>query len=231
MSKKVNDDFTKFVKGIINEIKDDELATDLKKVAEKLGCTFNEFICKDCGQIYTSDNEKLRCPLCQEARQKWIERNLAKIENLMNDDYVYYEDTGLRFKLSIDTVKDEFEEDVEIIILDIIDENDEILHTYSSQKIFDTMEENIKSLIGFVYVEDINYRKRFINNFKGAFMTRKMKSLSIAISKGNTDKVNKINIELVERYKISEKYKNDINYYKMFVRTLYYVLDKLKMEV
>lgn len=189
-----------------------------------------KFICKDCGIEYSATQEKERCSLCQEARNKWIEKNLDKIENLMNDDYVYYEDTGLRFKLSTETVKNEFEENVEIIILDIIDENEEILHTYSTQGISDSMEENIRSLVGSIYVEDINYRKSYINKFK-TFTSRKLDSLAKAIDKNDVKKINKINAELIERHKIVKKYKDDIHLFKSFVSNLYYVLDKLQMEV
>lgn len=88
------------------------------------------------------------------------------------------------------------------------------------------MEDIIKQLISNVYDKEINWRNSVIRNWK-AFSSMKVKSLSTWMARGNTKKVNKINEELVNRYKLVESYKNDVNYYKMFVSSLYFVKDNL----
>lgn len=153
---------------------------------------------------------------------------LKELEKILNEDW-YMEQEGYIFKIINDTAKDEAEETIDVISMQVFTD-DELLYTYSTTQVFDALEENIKSLIGAIYAEDINYRKRYVSNYKGAFLTRKIKSLSNAISKGNTDKVNAINAEIVEKYKQAEKCKNELVEFKGFVSLLYRTKDCLNTK-
>ncbi|GCD13148.1 hypothetical protein [Clostridium tagluense] len=93
-----------------------------------------------------------------------------------------------------------------------------------------TMEEILKQLINNIYQEQLNWRNSVIRNWK-SFSAQKVKSLTLWLSRGNTDKVDVINLQLVERYKLVEQYKNDVNYYKHFVCALYYIKNNLIEEV
>lgn len=155
---------------------------------------------------------------------------LKELEKLLSADWTIKQE-GYKIKIFNDKAKDEdeAEETIDVITMQIF-ADDELLYTYSTTKVFDTLEENIKSLIGAIYTDDINYRKHYISNYKGAFLTRKIKSLSIAIAKENTDKVNAINAEIVEKYKQAEKCKNQLVEFKNLVSLLYRVKDYMNLN-
>lgn len=155
---------------------------------------------------------------------------LKELEKLLSADWTMKQE-GYKIKIFNDKAKDEDEADetIDVITMQIF-ADDELLYTYSTTKVFDTLEENIKSLIGAIYADDINYRKHYISNYKGAFLTRKIKSLSIAIAKENTDKVNAINAEIVEKYKQAEKCKNQLVEFKNLVSLLYRAKDYMNLN-
>lgn len=93
-------------------------------------------------------------------------------------------------------------------------------YCYRTKSISNDLEQMILEFIGSVYVEDINNRKSIVNNWN-AFTSRKVKSLSYWMEKNRTEKVNQLNIDLVEQYKIVEKYKCEIAEYKRFICALY----------
>lgn len=159
---------------------------------------------------------------------KNLQAQLEKMEELMNNDYLA-EFEGYTFKV----VNEEFEDEElgrrQVIKLKIYDD-EELLYTYKTQEIYDTLEENFKSLIGSIYAEDINFRKRYITDFKGSYLTRKMKQLSKAIEKDDNKKINEINKEMTERFKTVELLKIEINDYKAFVSMLYKTKDVMLQE-
>ena len=146
---------------------------------------------------------------------------LQKLETMLNEDW-FMEEEGYTFRITEDTAQGEQGEPIHVITMQIFD-NDELLHTYSTLQLFDTLEENIMSLIGAIYAKDINDRKKFIKNYKGAFLARKVRSLSIAMAKGNTEKVQAINAEIVANYHQSQEYQQELLEYKPFVCLLYRV--------
>lgn len=81
----------------------------------------------------------------------------------------------------------------------------------------------LKSFVNKIYTEEINYRKSFIKGTK-AFNSRKIKSMSLWMDREKYVKVQKINEDLVERYKTSKKFENEINVYKSYVRDFYKAL-------
>lgn len=157
-----------------------------------------------------------------------LKSELKEFEKILNEDFCM-EQEGYCFRILKNKAKDEADETIDVISMQVFADN-ELLYTYSTTQVFDTHEENIKSLIGSIYAEDINFRKRIISNYKGAFLTRKIKSLSNAISKGNADKVNAINTEIVEKYKVAQKCKNEIVEFKGFVSLLYRTKDLLNVK-
>lgn len=157
-----------------------------------------------------------------------IRSELKEFEKLLNQDFCM-EQEGYTFKILNNKVKNEANEVIDVITMQVFADK-ELLYTYSTTQVFGTLEENIKSLIGSIYAEDINFRKRIISNYKGAFLSRKIKSLSKAITKENADKVNEINMEIVEKYKQAEKCKNELVEFKSFVSLLYRTKDCLNLK-
>ena len=157
-----------------------------------------------------------------------IKSELKEFEKILNEDYCVEQD-GYYFRILKNKVKDETDETINVITMNVLSD-DELIYTYRTTKICDTLEENIKSLIGSIYAEDINFRKRIISNYKGAFLSRKIKSLSNAITKGNPDKVNEINMEIIEKYKQVEKCKNELVEFKSFVSLLYRTKDLINTK-
>ena len=157
-----------------------------------------------------------------------IKSELKEFEKLLNQDFCMEQD-GYTFKILKNSIKDEIDEVIDVISMKVF-ADDELLYTYSTTQVFGTLEENIKSLIGAIYAEDINYRKRNITNYKGTFLSRKIKSLSNAIAKGNADKVNEINMEIVEKYKEAEKCNNELTEFKSFVSLLYRTKDLINTK-
>ncbi|NCC02284.1 MAG: hypothetical protein EOM34_16835 [Clostridia bacterium] len=150
---------------------------------------------------------------------------LQELENMLNEDWLM-ENEGYTFRILKDIAKEEGGEAVDVITLKIFGD-DKLLHTYSTLQIFDTLEENIMSLIGAIYAKDINDRKKFIKNYKGAFLARKVRSISIAMEKGNTEKVQVINAEIVENYHQAQQYQQELLEYKPFVCLMYRVRDRI----
>lgn len=144
---------------------------------------------------------------------------LQKLETLLNEDW-FMEQEGYTFRILRDKIKNEGGEPIDVITMEIWDDK-EPLHTYSTLQIFDTMEENIMSLIGAIYAKDMNERKKFIKNYKGAFLARNVRSLSVAMEKGNTEKVQAINTGIVENYHQAQQYQQELLEYKPFVCLLY----------
>ena len=153
---------------------------------------------------------------------------LQNLETMLNEDW-FMEEEGYTFKIIEDTAKKEGGDSIDVITMEIWDDK-ELLHTYSTLQLFDTLEENIRSLIGAIYAKDINDRKKFIKNYKGAFLSRKVRSLSIAMAKGNAEKVQAINAEIVANYHRSQEYKQELLEYKPFVCLLYRVKDIVVAE-
>ncbi|MCD3217858.1 hypothetical protein G8S55_11580 [Clostridium botulinum C] len=97
-------------------------------------------------------------------------------------------------------------------------------YTYITKPDDENIESIILKLVGAIYTADINCRNSYIKGFQ-AFSKRKIKSLTLWLDKGNEQKVNGINKELVERYKLTEKFRDEVYFYKSFVGDLYQAKD------
>lgn len=84
----------------------------------------------------------------------------------------------------------------------------------------------LKSMINYIYENEINYRNNYIRKTK-SFNSRKIKSLTLWLERNKQDKVNKINEELVERYKTTKMMENRVLEYKDYIRDLYSCLSIL----
>ncbi|NGT96515.1 hypothetical protein G6Y98_12025 [Clostridium perfringens] len=71
-----------------------------------------------------------------------------------------------------------------------------------------------------LYYTEVNWRTKEIHRTK-SFLYRKAKQLATWSARNNTDKVEKINKEIVERYKETENLKQEVAYYKQFVSVFY----------
>ena len=83
-----------------------------------------------------------------------------------------------------------------------------------------------KSIIDYLYENEINARQNYVSKTK-SFNSRKIKSMADWMSKGNIDKVTKINLELIERYNTNAGMKSELATYKTYASDFYEVLDVL----
>lgn len=84
----------------------------------------------------------------------------------------------------------------------------------------------IKKLTKEVYEKEINWRNKFIKN-TSEFYSRKIESLSNWMKKENSKRMEKINLELVNRCEISREYCYENRKFKTWVSDLYNVLNIL----
>lgn len=158
---------------------------------------------------------------------KQLKQQLLKVEQLLEEYFTYYDEEEIKeFNVQItefkkfDT-KNEEEGIIDCIGLTFIDtDNNNNTYFFRTKTNNLTLEEVITQLINCMYEEEINYRNRVIRNWK-SFSARKVKSLGIWLEKGNAEKVDTIQQELVERLQLVEKYKNQVDFYKRFVKSLY----------
>lgn len=150
-----------------------------------------------------------------------MRRDLIKFVTLLNENEKSFYDNWYTFKLKETT---RMEDDLEIpcysLKINDTDFNIPFLTLYTKGR-YNDLEDNIQSFIGAVYSQEINFRKSYVNNFRGAYLTRKMKSLSRAIEKNDTDKISKINNEMIEKFDLVEKCKSQIQDFKFLVARLY----------
>ncbi|MCY6958294.1 hypothetical protein [Clostridium brassicae] len=148
-----------------------------------------------------------------------IRKNLQEIENILNNhnqweiengcvDYCFSlnKDNTIRFTISCE---------------------DEVYENYTIEEIENyDIKSILKSIINFLYENEINYRNNYIRKTK-SFNNRKIKSLALWLERENNDRVNKINEELAERYKTTKKLESEIVKYKDYIRDLYSCLSVL----
>lgn len=84
----------------------------------------------------------------------------------------------------------------------------------------------LKSMINYIYENEINYRNNYIRKTK-SFNSRKIKSLTLWLERSKQDRVQKINEELAERYKTTKMMENRVIEYKDYIRDLYSCLSVL----
>ncbi|WP_035290227.1 hypothetical protein [Clostridium sp. KNHs214] len=152
-----------------------------------------------------------------------VSQFLGKVEEVVNE-YIY--EDCLKLDLEANNNK------IHLSIIGECDNNEtEILEEYMWDIEEEaTKEEILKQIIYCFYDTEINWRNTYINGWK-AFTKRKIKSMCIWNGRDNVEKVRTIEKELMERYTITERYKNQVNYYKNFIRALYEAKNKLIGEV
>ncbi|WP_434305918.1 hypothetical protein [Clostridium botulinum] len=84
----------------------------------------------------------------------------------------------------------------------------------------------LKSMINYIYENEINYRNNYIRKTK-SFNNRKIKSVVLWTERNKQDRVQKINEEMVERYKTTKMMENRVVEYKDYIRDLYSCLSIL----
>jgi len=98
--------------------------------------------------------------------------------------------------------------------------SNELKFEISSAAVTEDINILITDLIDCVYQKYINPSNKRIRAF-AEFCNRKINSLDKALQKGDTDKISKINLDLTEKYRITKSYKNDVSFYKTFVKMFY----------
>ena len=82
----------------------------------------------------------------------------------------------------------------------------------------------VDDLIKEMFEKYINPRNREIKAFAG-YINRKLNKLDKLITKGCTDDINLLNVEMVEQYKIMKKNKSEVDFYKSFIKMIYSIKD------
>ncbi|MCB2354356.1 hypothetical protein [Clostridium estertheticum] len=144
--------------------------------------------------------------------------DLQAIEDELNKSYDYTEEGYWTYKLALNK---------NTIVMNIFD-GDEIEENYGIE--INEEKEGIKSLlqdiINFIYENEINHRQNYVNKSK-SYYSRKIKSMALWMGREKTEKVNAINIDLVERYNTTTKLKNELDYFKGFTSDFYNALTEL----
>ncbi|MCB2300634.1 hypothetical protein LGL55_10480 [Clostridium tagluense] len=148
---------------------------------------------------------------------KQLKVNLQEIENVINaheeweEEYWTYKLALKKNEIHVNIFDDEWLE--ETFTIEIVEDNIDV--------------ENIcKNVINHIYETEINSRQNYVNKTK-AFNSRKIKSMSLWLSRNNIEKISKINMELVERYNTTIKMNNTLSTYKSYVSNLYNVMNVL----
>lgn len=123
-------------------------------------------------------------------------------------------------------VKECKDEDVMIKCFDDIGNTEWILEIEYTEE----MTALIKNCISEFYDIYINPRTKIVRSWKG-YINRKVKSLNLAIKKHDTEKVAKINQDMVERYRAMTDAKFEISEYKTFISMFYNIKAEYEQPV
>jgi len=145
-----------------------------------------------------------------------IKKLLMKIEGQLNE----YEGQEEFWTYKLSLVKNE-------IVCKIYDD-EWVEYIIKIEKVEDTIS-ILKGFINYVYENEINHRNAFIKG-SDAFNRRKIKSLSNWNSKNNEMKCKDIQEELIARFNIARKVKNELNPFKRFVSDFYLSLNCLEKD-
>lgn len=85
----------------------------------------------------------------------------------------------------------------------------------------------LKSMIAYLYDNEINHRQAYLNGDKG-YYNRKHKSLALWLDRNKQDRVDVIVQDIAKRYKESNQTEAEITYYKEFVGQFYSCLKVLE---
>lgn len=145
---------------------------------------------------------------------KALKEIVSKIENELNNKETYQLENGC-WLYKLELKKNE-------IVVKIFDSE---INEYYLQYAFviDIAEDIvtlIKSMISYLYENEINDKQSYIKSNRGYF-NRKHKSLSLWLDRSNKDKVNKLTIDIANRYKVTKKYESEIGTYKSMVTDFY----------
>ncbi|MCT4543504.1 MAG: hypothetical protein N4A63_08180 [Vallitalea sp.] len=155
---------------------------------------------------------------------KQIKENLIKIEEVLNQHEQYEIENGCvdySLKLNKDNT-------IQFKILDdeyVLDE-DKIVENYKIELSDFDIKSIVKSIINYLYENEINHRSTFIRSTR-AYNNRKIKSMALWLGRGNQDKVDLINKDLVHRHDTTNKMKSDLVEFKGYVRDLYNCMSNL----
>lgn len=156
-------------------------------------------------------------------------KELNKIKKGLDEYFRHYE--GYSFEFYIEETDRDF-------VLQVVDRTEEEDKDDGKYEVYEFVTENksddiqdiIKQLVSSIYEEEVNPRQKIVRGFK-SFSKRKIKSLSVHMGKCNTDKIQEINKEMVNQYKLVERLQHEVNYFKMFVNALYSIKDKFQIKI
>ncbi|APU60755.1 hypothetical protein [Clostridium botulinum] len=149
-----------------------------------------------------------------------IRKNLKIIEEELNTKEEWELENGcVEYRLFLNR-----EGNLNFIILS--DEESDKYENYTIELEDYDVKSILKATINYIYENEINYRNNYIRKTK-SFNNRKIKSLVLWTERNKQDRVQKINEEMVERYKTTKMMENRVVEYKDYIRDLYSCLSIL----
>ncbi|KEI92171.1 hypothetical protein [Clostridium botulinum] len=149
-----------------------------------------------------------------------IRKNLKIIEEELNNREEWELENGrVEYRLFLNR-----EDNLNFIILG--DEESDKYENYTIEIKDFNVKTILKSMINYIYENEINYRNNYIRKTK-SFNSRKIKSMTLWLERNKQDRVQKINEELAERYKTTKMMENRVVEYKDYIRDLYSCLNIL----
>ncbi|WP_434295832.1 hypothetical protein [Clostridium botulinum] len=143
-----------------------------------------------------------------------IRKNLKIIEEELNNREEWeLENVYVKYRLFLNR-----EGNLNFVILG--DVEDDKYENYTIELEYYDVKSILKATINYIYENEINYRNNYIRKTK-SFNNRKIKSLVLWTERNKQDRVQKINEEMVERYKTTKMMENRVVEYKDYIRDLY----------
>ncbi|AUN11585.1 hypothetical protein [Clostridium botulinum] len=143
-----------------------------------------------------------------------IRKNLKMIEEELNNREEWELENGcVEYRLFLNR-----EGNLNFIVLG--DEESDKYENYAIELEDYDVKSILKATINYIYENEINYRNNYIKKTK-SFNNRKIKSLVLWTERNKQDRVQKINEEMVERYKTTKMMENRVVEYKDYIRDLY----------
>lgn len=141
-----------------------------------------------------------------------------ELEQKLNEYWKAYEECGQEFyTFEVKECKDD-------VIVNCFNDDKTDAWTIKTKYSSD-MAAMIKNCINEFYETMINPYSRIVTSWKG-FVNRKVKSLSLAMGKNDSDKINKINEDMIEQYKRMTIAKFQVDENKVFINMFYIIKEE-----
>lgn len=152
---------------------------------------------------------------------KGLKELLVKIEGQLNKREQWEIENGVwLYKFNIK------KNEIEVKVYDSEIDEDYLFYSFAVDIEEDAVS-LIKSMITYLYSNEVNYRQSYLKGDKG-YYNRKHRSLALWLKRGRLDKVQAIGVDIAKRYKESECNDSKVKTYKEFISDFYSCLYELE---